>query len=294
MIAARLLLAAYLATLMFSLGLGFDPNAGKHESRWERIRVLLRGLAFTLIAVPLLTLGVTRVLRPSADIATVLLLLAAAPGGRYAPQLAQLAGADVPTSAELTVLLVKLTAFTAPVMTRWLQGVHHVEIADLPLILNLLFLQVLPLSLGKALRRKRGPITPRAEARLRSVVNALALVLFAAVIGMSGLRGFAALDGRGLFCIVALTCLAGGIAWLIGGPKAQTRRSFAITANTHNLALSLIIANSLFPEREEHPAILAVWSVFFCINFVLTLVSRRFAVPATRTGTPGLTRSVHA
>lgn len=271
---AHALMGTYLATLMFSLGLGLSAEpGGKKASRREKISIFSRGLVLTLFVVPLVALGVVRALRPSSDVTIALLLLVAAPGGRYAPQLARLATADVGVSTELTLLLVKLTAFTAPVMTKWLLGGHRAAVRDLPLILSLLLLQVVPLYLGKAVRRWKGAFAQRIERLVRLVVDLTALVLFLAlVVILRGVHGLALIGGRGWLAIIALACVAGGIGWLAGGPADRTRRAMTIAANAHNGALAFIIADSSFPEGSVRSTVLAIWMVLLCLNSLFALV----------------------
>ena len=62
---------------------------------------------------PAVAFAITRALHASSDVAIALMLLAAVPGGRFAPHLVKLGGGDVPLSIEVTLFLAKSPAFTA-------------------------------------------------------------------------------------------------------------------------------------------------------------------------------------
>src|SRR5437763_11552321 len=83
-----------LIAMMFSMGLevGGEPAEDKQAKRRQR-RLLVRGLLFNLVLLPLLAVTLTRALDASGDVAIAFLLLAASAGGRFAPQLSKIAGA---------------------------------------------------------------------------------------------------------------------------------------------------------------------------------------------------------
>src|SRR3954452_16989819 len=155
-IAPRLLIASFLAIMMFSLGLeiGELPQKDKRNKRHERW-LLVRALVLNLVLLPLITFGIVRALHASGAVAMAVLLVAATPGGRFAPQVAKIARADLGLAVEVTLFLAKLTAFTAPVTVKWLVGGQRVELHDLQLIAQLVVVQLLPYLLGRRVGRKR-------------------------------------------------------------------------------------------------------------------------------------------
>jgi bile acid:Na+ symporter, BASS family len=117
--AARAAAAIYLIIMMVSMGLELGGRApGSKAAKRRRRRLLLRGLAFNLLLLPLFAVLLTRGIHASGDVTVAFLLLAAAPGGRFAPHLARVAGAELGLSVEITLFLAKLVAFTAPLTAR--------------------------------------------------------------------------------------------------------------------------------------------------------------------------------
>lgn len=274
---ARAFAAAYLVTMMFSMGLalGGHPKEDKRAKRRQR-RLLLRALAFNLVLLPLLAVGLTWAVRGSGDVAIAFLLLAAAPGGRFAPQLSKIAGAALALSVEITLFLAKLVSFTAPVTARWMLHTHHLELHELRFIAQLLVLQLLPYLLGRQLRKRR----PAAAARLDRPIEIAMWICLTAVLALvlvaHPLRRLPALAGdRGWLAVFAFAAAAPAIGWLIGGPSLETRRAFAISANARSLALALMMASLAFADRNVQLATFAVWLLLLLIDFAFAKVVGR-------------------
>src|SRR4051794_8326780 len=94
--AARVLIAAFLVVMMFSLGLELagQPRKDKASKRHKR-RLLLRALLMNLVLMPFIAFALVHALRLSSAVATAVLIVAATPGGRFAPHVAKIAGGDL-------------------------------------------------------------------------------------------------------------------------------------------------------------------------------------------------------
>src|SRR5438067_2080221 len=134
-VVARALIDSYLVTSMLSMGLkvGAAPKEDKAGKRRQR-RLLVRALLLNLVLLPAVTVAATHLLHPSHAVTVALILLAAAPGGRFAPHLTAVAGGELALSVEITLFLAKLTGFSAPFVARELLAVHHLELHELTLI----------------------------------------------------------------------------------------------------------------------------------------------------------------
>ena len=286
-IATRVVAATFLVTMMLSMGLalGGEPKKDKEGKRRSR-RLLARALAFNLVLLPLVAVTLTHVFRVSDDVAIALLLLAASPGGRFAPQLGRLAGAELGMSVEITLFLAKLVSFTAPVTARILLHTHHLELHELPFIAQLLVLQLAPYIVGRQLRKRR----PRLAAKL---VRPVEIVMWTglgllAVVVVARLHGVAALAGaRGWWPVLVFAALAPALGWLVGGPAGEMRRAIAVSANARDLALASLMASLAFAGGNVHVATLAVWAVLLLADILFVrLVAVRPLHPMTATGGP--------
>lgn len=273
--AIRVFAAAFLVAMMLSMGLtlGGEAPAGKTAKRRKR-RLLLLALALNLVLLPLVALALTRALAASDDVAIAFLLVASAPGGRFAPTLGRMAGAELALSVEISLFLAKLVSFTAPVTARLLLHTHRIELRELPFIAQLLVLQLLPYLVGRQLRKRRPALAARL-ARPVAVVSWTACAIAALLIA-SRLRGVAALVGaRGWWPVVIFAVLAPAIGWLVGGVTPATRRAVAISADARDGALALVLASAAFAAAEVQLATLAVWLFLLVTNLLLVALVRR-------------------
>lgn len=272
----RTVAAAFLVAMMLSMGLtlGGQPKEEKHAKRRKR-RLLFGALVYNLALLPLIALALTHLFRVNDDVAVALLLVAASPGGRFAPQLAKLAGADLGLSVEITLFLAKLVSFTAPVTVRWMLHTHHLELHELPFILQLLLLQLAPYLVGRQLRARRATFAAHLQRPVQLAMWAsLALLV---VLVVTRLHGVAAiLAARGWLPVAAFALTAPLLGWLVGGVAAGTRRSFAVSSNARDLALAAMLASLGFAGSHVPVATLAVWLLLLLVDLAFVFfVARR-------------------
>jgi hypothetical protein len=167
---ARLFTAVYLVTMMFSMGLelGGAPHETREAKRHQR-RLLARALVFNLVLLPLIAVALTKVLHSSGEVTIGFLLAAAAPGGRFTPQLSRLSGAHLGFSVELTLLIVKVVSFTAPLTVHWMLNTRPLAVHELRFIAQLIVLQLAPYLAGREVR-KRWPLVAQRLGRFSEVV----------------------------------------------------------------------------------------------------------------------------
>ena len=274
-IGARTLTVGYLVTMMFSTGLelGGKPKEDKSAKRRQR-RLLLRALAINLILLPLVTVTLTRALRVTGDATIALLLLAVTPGGRFAPQLTRLAGGELGLSVEITLFLAKLTAFTAPPTARLLLGGQRVELHELTLIAQLVVLQIAPYLAGKLLRQRQSGLAERLVRPLHVMSAVCIAALVALLLAHRQFRDLWLLGARDWLALLSVATVSLALGWLLGGPTAGTRRAFAVSTSSRNLALALLVAGVAFPERNVQLALLAQWLVFVALGVLFALWRR--------------------
>jgi BASS family bile acid:Na+ symporter len=271
---ARALAAAFLILMMLSTGLelGGEPAKDKAAKRHKWF-FLLVGLVFNFVILPLLAVTLTLALHVSDAVAIALLLLAASPGGRFAPQIARYAHADVGLSVEITLFLAKFVSLTAPVTAALLLHSHKLEVRELPFILQLLILQMVPYVLGRQLRKRK----PELAERLARPVN-IAMWISAgalAVLVAWHIRGLAVLVGlQGWKAVIAFAVLAPVLGWLLGGKQEGTRRAIAISANARDVALASMLASLGF-DNTVHAATIGIWLVLVLFNLGLVRFVRR-------------------
>lgn len=275
--------AIYLVSMMFALGLelGGAPKESKEKKRTKR-RLLVWGLIVNLVIFPAIACAIIRGLHAESDVAIALMLLAAAPGGRFAPHFVKLGNGDVPVSIELTLFLAKLTAFTAAPTARLLLGVNAIDVHELPLILQLLLLQIVPLYAGKWLRRKHRSLADAILRPAHGIAIAALLAAFVFVLFRED-RGLLQIMNDRAWLAVAVTGIAWPVlGWLLAGRDDAHRRTFAITADAREMALALVLASLAFPQRGVHTALFGIWSIYAVVLMLLAAGMR--TLPKVKAG----------
>jgi BASS family bile acid:Na+ symporter len=277
-----LLSAVYLVSMMFALGLelGGAAKESKEQKRAKR-RMLVWGLAVNVIVFPAVAFGIAHLLHASSEVTIALMLLASVPGGRFAPHLVKLGGGNVALSVELTLFLAKLTAFTAAPTARWLLGLPSLDVRELPLIAQLVILQIVPLVAGKWLRRKHRPLADRLLRPAHTFAITAMIAVFATVLFKED-RGLVEILGDRAWLAVAVTGLAWPLlGWLLGGREDGDRRAFAVTADAREIALALLLASLAFStNRGVHTAIFGIWSLYAILSVLIAAGMR--ALPKVR------------
>jgi len=235
------LAAATLFTVMSSVGLGIA--LGDLRVVWQRPGLLLRGLLATLVAVPVIAVGITRTLglpRPS-EIGVVLMSIA--PGAPLALRNALGAGGHRGFAPTLQIAVALLAAVSMPLSIAVLDRVYagSAHITPWQVAKQVCVAQLVPLAIGIAVRRVREALALRLEQLLARLGNGLLLLLAAAAIVdvwdviVAGLPGLAA-------AVVLTTGAALAVGHALGGPEASTRTAVAVTAATRNAGLALLVA----------------------------------------------------
>lgn len=272
----RVLAAGYLATMMLSLGLqlGVDAGAPKEckEDKKAKRRLLVRGLLFNLVVLPLVAAAITHALGARGELSTALLLLAAAPGGRFSPQLVAMGGGDLGMSVEVTLFLAKLTAFTGPVAARGLLQLHALSIRDLPFLVQLVLLQLVPYFAGRWLHRKHASTATSLFGWARGAALAAGVAAFLGVL-LKARNLVGLLDVQGWAVVAAVALVSSVLGWLAGGSDAGARRTLSIHANARQVSLALAMASVVYPTGYAHAALFGVW---LALSFVSLAIAASF------------------
>jgi bile acid:Na+ symporter, BASS family len=274
-----ILTAVYLVAMMFSVGIGLRVGREPAGEKHGQLGIHLRALLFNLVLVPAVAVLLTRSMHLSDDVAVALLLLAATPGGRFAPHFTRIARGEVALASEHTALLGKITVFTAPLTAKALLGLHHLQLTEWPIIADAIVLQVVPLYAGKLIARHRAAFAERVERPLRIFVTLVALATLAAFLAVSGLRSVELLGDRGWLVVLVFAAALLGLGWRLGGLAAFRRRALVIIGLSRNLALALLLAGIGFPGRRVHLAVFGVWWVLLGISYLFTLIAKRATSP---------------
>ena len=181
-------------------------------------------LVANFILVPLLALGITRLLALDLSLAAGMMLVGTAAGAPFLLKLTRVANADIGLSAALIVLLMPITVIYMPLVVPLV--VADAPVSAMGIAVPLMLTLLLPLAIGHAV----DSILPRLAARLlpiaRKTSSVALLVLIASTLALNGPL-FRDLLGTGaITAAVLLTAGAFGIGYLISGPGVDRAPSW--------------------------------------------------------------------
>jgi BASS family bile acid:Na+ symporter len=211
-------------------------------------------LVANFVLVPLLAVGIERVVPLDAPLALGLFLLAGSAGAPFLIKLVSAAKNDVAVSAALLVLLVPATVvflpFYVPLATAHpsLRGLSYVPSSVLAIGLPLLSTLFVPILVGLAVKA----VSPRSAARLVPIAGRLATIALVVVVVSTFGAHF-----RGLTRGVITSALGAGVlltlgAFLVGYLLSPPERGALLGLGTaqRNIAGAMVIASRDFSDRD--------------------------------------------
>jgi bile acid:Na+ symporter, BASS family len=253
-------------TVMFSVGLGIA--AGDLRLAWQRPGLMLRGLFAVLVAVPALAVIVTRILELPRMAQIGVVLMAISPGAPVALRRSLGAGGHRAFAPALQISIALLVVASMPLSIALLNDVYagKASIAPWSVAKQVLVAQLLPLTLGMAVRRFRRQLAERFEGKLAAAGNLMLLALVAVI--LVNVWHVTLDEGVRVWPAIVLTTL-GAIAmghWL-GGPEPATRTAVAISSALRNPGLALLVA----AFNRAPPAITGTVLAYVLVTALLVL-----------------------
>lgn len=258
--------------LLAAVGMDLTPA---HFLQLRRApRCLWVGVLAPVVLLPLLALALVRVLRPGADTAAGLLLVAACPIGGISNTYSYLAGASTGLSVFLTTTSSALAVVTIPAISWAFERAldRPMGFAAPPALpLQLIVLVLVPVGIGMWLRRRWPEWTAaRRPAVQRAGFAALVLVLLLVV--SADPAAFRREAAEAVPLSVAFVTASFAIGWLAGiAVRASAPDRFTLAAEfaTRNVAIAAAIAVTLLGR----PAFAAFGAIYFLIELPLMLAA---------------------
>ena len=271
--ASKALIIVFLLSSMVSIGLEVTLKEIMLAARNKRL--LTRALFANLILVPLLGLGIARILPMPMNVETGFLLLAAAPGAIFAINFTRRTQDSVPFAAALLFALTVLSVVVTPFLAQLMLNIDQPITLHYDRAIQALFLYVLlPLLAGLALNRWASAVA----LRLRKPVSACSGISFVVVTVMTtGLKSAATkqIGINGLVAILLLIAASMVTGWMLGGPDRGTRRVLTVNTSMRNVALALAIASRSFPGANADVGVLAFSALMLPPNVLFTIYQSR-------------------
>lgn len=271
----------YSVSSMLSVGLGAalrnlpgplrDPGA------------VARALVANFVLVPLLALGVLRLLPLERPLETGLLLLSAAAGAPFLVKLTEAAEGRMGTSAALLLALLPVTVFTMPFTVPLLVPGAQVRASAIatPLVLTML----LPLVAGLLFRARAEPWAHRLLPRLQNLSTVALLVFVVATIWRNA-HTIGALLSRGTPVLAAVLAILGAfvIGYGFGGGKRHRRETLGLGTAQRNIAASMVVATQSFDDPRVNAMVVVTSLLTLVVLFPIAFTLRRLRPRAQRDG----------
>jgi predicted Na+-dependent transporter len=263
----------FLVTVMLSIGL--EVTIGECLAALRNKRLIISALVANFVLVPLLGLGITRIVPMAPAIVTGFMLLAAAPGAVFAINFTRTMRGSVPTAAAVLFLLTLLSVAVTPPLAGLLLGIDQRLALHYEEHLRAFFLYFIsPLLVGFSLNRWARHLA----LILRKPASTCAGIFFVtSAVLMLSVRS-AATKAIGINAVMAMLLLLAGsmvIGWIMGGPDRGTRPVMAVNTGMRNVALCLAIAARSFPGTDVELAVVAFSALMLPPTLIFTIYQGR-------------------
>jgi BASS family bile acid:Na+ symporter len=226
--------------------------------------LVARALLANLIAVPLITYGMSQIYPLERPYMIGLLLYGFAAGAPYTPKLVGAAGGHVPNSIAATMLLTVLTILYMPLLLPVLIPGTEIEIWEIakPLLIQMFA----PLVLGLAVRHASKAWAERLRRPANLLVNLSALVFLVLALVLHWDELMATLGTGAMSSAVVLTLAAFGVGYALGPGRMRGRTTLGLITTARNIGAAATIATSNFGEE---PRVLITVAVCMFVVFAI-------------------------
>lgn len=236
----------------------------------ERSRAM-RAIVANILVPPVVAFALVWLFPLDSAVATVLLLLAFAPGGINAVQFSTKTPGQIASAGELLFLLSAIGLVTAPVAAGWLLPAEaSVSIPIDQLTFRIVALVAAPLAIGMAIRASAPGIAGKLykPAMLISTIAFIASVILSLSVRQDAL-GVLGMDTA--IAMLGFILILMAVGWVMGGPDADSRQVLAVTTNLRNVGLVYVLVDECCNDPLFSTSVLAFMAMMVPANLVLTI-----------------------
>jgi len=235
---------------------------------WKKKWLLSISLVANFIIVPLFALFVLSLFPLDVDLATGLILVAAAAGAPSLPKAMDIIGGNVAYAVGLTMILILVTIFYMPFMLPYL--IEGVRVDQSSTALYLIVFMLIPLLITMAIRAK----IPQAARVLYPLVDRISDLSIIAVLLIYTIALFSSdfsvkagtlLGLRGIAVAILFILGSFAIGYIMGGPDMRNRQVLAFGTGFRNVSAALVVISANFtdPQILFMVLVIAVFGIIF-------------------------------
>ena len=240
-------LLVFVVASMLSMGLSLTITQIIEPLR--NVKLVVIALLINFAAIPLFAWGIAEVLSLEEGLAIGLILMATAAGAPFLPKLAEVAKGNIAYSVGLMVVLMVVTVAYMPIVLPLM--LNGVEINPWDIASSLIFLMLLPLAIGLAVKWRYDD-TANKLSPLMGQISSVALVFMAVagiVVNFDTIVGIIGTGG-----LIASVVFIGGafvLGFFGGGSDTGIRSVLGLGTAQRNLAAALVVAGQNFSDNPD-------------------------------------------
>jgi BASS family bile acid:Na+ symporter len=248
--------------------MGLNLTIAEVLAPWKKKWLLSISLIANFIVVPLFALLVLYLFPLDLDLATGLLIVAAAAGAPSLPKAMDIIGGNVAYAVGLTMILILVTIFYMPFMLPYL--IEGVQVDQSSTALYLIIFMLIPLIVTMAIRAK----IPLAAKKMHPFVDRISDLSIIAVLLIYTVALFTSdfsvkagtllgLEGIAVAILFILGSFA--IGYVMGGPDLRNRQVLAFGTGFRNVSAALVVVSANFtdPQILFMVLVIAVFGIIF-------------------------------
>ena len=260
-----------ISVIFMMLGVGLKTALQEVLDVARRLGLVARGVIANFVIVPVLIFLCLTWLPLGPEVKLGILLMAAAPVAPMVPPFVDMAKGDVAYSVGLMVIVALLSVFLTPLILGLAipESIGNVELNPLEIVQTLLVAQLIPISLGMAIRSK-SPMWSERLLKFVPRIGQYGLIVGVGLIVASQAKQYLSMSLLAHLLIPALVVAALFIGdWMLVGETMPRRRALAVSTAIRNVPLAFLIAGQSFPETVVGPValLMGTYTMLFSVAY---------------------------
>jgi len=275
----QIALPLILAMIMFGMGLGL--TVADFSRILKLPKAVFAGLLGQLVLMPILAVAIVWIFSLPAPLAIGMMILAACPGGTMSNVFSQLARANMALSVTLTAISTFICVFTTPFIIgtaiEVYSGQTSPEFSVIQTTVSLIFITLIPVTLGIIVRHNFFKIAQQLEPYFRRFSGVFVILMIIAILIQERhtlVDSFSAVFSATL-ALNLLAVTVGLVLGVITKLSSQDGITLGIEVGIQNAAMAILIAVTLLKQPEYATAAGVYGLAMYIGAALLVLLSKR-------------------
>ena len=248
--------------------MGLNLTVKEILAPWKKKWLLSISLLANFVVVPLFAVLILAIIPLDIDLATGLIIVAAAAGAPSLPKAMDIIKGNVAYAIGLTMVLILVTIFYMPIMLPYL--IEGVSVDQSGTALYLIVFMLIPLIITMALRawiptvaQRLYPVIDRVSDL--SIVVVLLIYTFGLFTSDFSVKAGALLGIKGMLVAILFILGSFGIGYVLGGPELRNREVLAFGTGFRNVSAALVVVSANFedPQILFMVLVIAIFGIIF-------------------------------